>query len=272
MKRIQIALASVTLLAFAGVPPEPRRLLAFDGEAKALVTGLTPSRPAAVQAPATSMVDVERARAYNDRIVSTARRLPPRTSLAELVRLVMQGTADGATAAGDVANEHRTALVVLAVYVNGWKLQAIVPEARAWPRAERRNVVLRGRHDLSQHFMVSAVIAAFAGTPIANAVGLYKEMDDARSGSGFSFSDLAADRAGTTFGDMATRSPESARLLQSRLSAGLTENDMMPEVSGLPEKLSQAEFTRRFGAAAGPAYNQLVDEIERRVAALALFQ
>ncbi len=47
---------------------------------------------------------------------------------------------------------------------------------------------------------------------------------------------------------------------------------MMPEITGLPDNLSQSELTRRFGGVGTPAYNELADDIERRVAALALFQ
>ena len=66
--------------------------------------------------------------------------------------------------------------------------------------------------DLAQHFIVSAVIAAAGGTPIAAAAGVYKELNDARDGSGFSFSDIAADRAGRALRRCSPRSlKQSAR-------------------------------------------------------------
>ncbi len=240
------------------------------------LTGLRPG-PAAAQQPASTAVapaaamDVERLRAQHERIVTMARRLAPHTSLADLVRLVMQDPPAG-TVAAPAPEDNRAALVAVAFYVNGWPLAAVVPEARDWPRPETRVVILRGRHDLAQHFTVSALIAAFAGTPLATMAGLYKEMADAHGGSGFSFSDLAADRAGTLFGDAATRSGESARRLRARLGTGLLEDDMMPSVDGLPDNLSRAEFARRYGGVGAPAYNELVETIDRRVAALTLFQ
>jgi hypothetical protein len=273
MTRTKTVLTFAALLAFVGVPSgRAAGHLPAVAHGRALpAVQLAPARLAVIQAPAKPPLDVERLRAAQERIVSAARSLPMPASLTELMRAVMKGVDEEATSR-DAIEEHRTALVALAVYVNGWRLEALVPEARGWPRAERRSVLLRGRSDLTQHFMVSAVIAAFSGTPIANAVGLYKEMDDLRGSSGFSFSDLAADRAGTMFGDMAGRSGESARHLQARLSAGLTEDDMMPEIADLPDNLSPSEFTRLVGAVGAPAYNQLVEDIDRRVAALALFQ
>ena len=148
----------------------------------------------------------------------------------------------------------------------------MVPEARSWPRLDRRTVLLRGRDDLSKHFALSALIAAAAGAPLAQLAGLFKELDDARHGSGFSFADLAADRAGTKLGQTASVSIESGRLLLARIGRSFTEDDMMPTIDGLPEGLPQAEFTRLFGGVGAPAYKEMVAEIDRRVATLALFR
>ena len=92
-------------------------------------------------------------------------------------------------------------------------------------------------------------------------------MDDARGGSGFSFADLAADRAGTRFGELAVHRPTH---LANILSGGV--DALMPPIDGLPEHLMSDEFARRFGTVGSPAYQGVVAEIERRIAALALFQ
>jgi hypothetical protein len=109
--------------------------------------------------------------------------------------------------------ENRAAIVVLTFYANGKGLAAIVPAARAWPRPAAHTMTLYGRDDFSKHFLVSAALAANAGGPLADAVGLYKEVDDARVGSGFSFNDIAADRAGTRFGEFAAGNKETAARL-----------------------------------------------------------
>lgn len=166
--------------------------------------------------------------------------------------------------------EHRALIAVLAFYVNGQGWERIIPDAASWKRAAPRLVTLRGRHDLAQHFIVSAGIAAFAGTPLADAVGLEKELEDSRGGSGFSFDDLAADRAGTVFGQRATGDGWTA--LQHRVAAGVSESDLMPDVSGLPSFMPEAEFQRRFGGVGAPPYLAMMQEIERRVAACALYR
>ncbi|MGL6109607.1 MAG: hypothetical protein ACRC2B_05845, partial [Rubrivivax sp.] len=120
------------------------------------------------------------------------------------------------------------------------------------------------------HFLISAVIAAEAGTPLADAVGLWKELADARrGGSGFSFNDLAADRAGTRFGELVVRDTER---LQARIAAGVIDTDLMPQVSDLPEHLPEPEFVARFGGVGGAGYNRLLADIEARIDALPMFQ
>jgi len=131
---------------------------------------------------------------------------------------------------------------------------------------------MAGRGDLAQHFTVSAALSAAAGAALADFIGLYKEIDDARRGSGFSFADLAADRAGTRLGQLATATEESARRLHVLLRAGAVERDMMPDITGLPEGIPQDEFARRYQGDGAAAYDELVQTIERRLSALALFK
>ena len=169
------------------------------------------------------------------------------------------------------AGENRAALVVLAFYVNGNSLGRLLPAANSWPRPTEQVVTLNGRDDFAKHFIVSAALAANAGSPLADAVGVYKEIADSRGGSGFSFNDIAADRAGTRFGEYAARSA-SARRLQQKLAAGLSENDLMPDTADLPEYMQEAEFKRVFGGFDGPEYKLMMAEIERRIAALPLYR
>jgi hypothetical protein len=44
--------------------------------------------------------------------------------------------------------------------------------------------------------MLSAVIAATADSNLSALVGVFKEIEDSKGGTGFSFPDLAADKAG----------------------------------------------------------------------------
>jgi hypothetical protein len=119
------------------------------------------------------------------------------------------------------------------------------------------------------HYLISAALAAEAGGPFADAVGVFKEVLDARGASGFSFNDLAADRAGTRFGLLARRSPA---LVQARLAAELRDEDLLPDIRDLPESLRPAEFTARYGAIGSPAYQRLLADIEARLDRLPLYR
>jgi len=217
--------------------------------------------------------DEERLKAHQTRLVEITAdaRLPRQVSLVSLLIPLMAHAAERG-ANGDAIAENRAALIVLAFYVNGRGLGAVVPAARHWPRAAPRSITLSGRTDFSQHFTVSAAIAATAGSPLSDAIGVYKEVEDARSGSGFSFTDIAADRAGTVFGQHATRSSDSARVLQTRVVAGTVEADLMPQALDLPEMMTEAEFKRRFGGVGEASYKRVMEEIERRVGRLALYR
>ncbi len=219
--------------------------------------------------------DQERMKVYQARLVTlssapkTPRELPLGTLIQSLFSLAAERSAGGAS---DAAAENRAAIIVLTFYVNGKGLNAIVPSAQQWPLPVRRHVTLGGRDDFSQHFTISAALAATSGSPLSNAVGLYKEVDDSRGGSGFSFNDIAADRAGTRFGELATGAQADIQKLHSLLAKGLRDQDVLPDVKDLPEFMQEAEFKRRFGGIGGPGYVKMMDTIERRIAALPLYR
>ncbi|MBK7813600.1 MAG: hypothetical protein IPJ52_04425 [Rhodocyclaceae bacterium] len=73
-----------------------------------------------------------------------------------------------------------------------------IPVARQWPQPHRVTLTLRDREDSAQHFVVSAALAAWAGEPAAEAIGVYKELDDARHGAAL-VRRPRRDRAGTRF-------------------------------------------------------------------------
>jgi hypothetical protein len=172
---------------------------------------------------------------------------------------------DGADGRPDPVADNRAALLVLAAYVNDRRLP--VPAA-ATP--ERRRVLLRGRHDLAQHFSISAAAAAKGGSPLSHMVGLAKELADADGGSGFSFADMLANRAGIRFSEAATGSPDGARHVRRMAAAGLTEADIMPDPGGLPEGMQQAALARTIGTPSSLGYARLIDHIDRRIEATRL--
>ena len=192
-------------------------------------------------------------------------------TLADVMALLFRLAAERSTS-GDAVAENRAAIVVLAFFVNGKGLGAIVPAARDWPQLPPSKVLLDGREDFSQHFTISAAIAANAAAPLSNAIGVYKEVDDSRNGSGFSFKDVAADRAGTRFGELAVSNKESALRMQRQVAAGIRDSDILPRVADLPEFMPETEFKKRFGSIGSPAYKRMMDDIERRIATLPLYR
>jgi hypothetical protein len=165
----------------------------------------------------------------------------------------------------DAGEGNRHALATLALYVTGRRVGSWLRQAQSWPTIPRRAVTLAGREDLAKHFLVSAIVAAEADNALADAVGLTKEIDDSRGGSGFSFVDLAADKAGTRFGLAAANSPDD---VHRAIARGMGESEIMPGTAGLPESLTEAQFAARFGGVGQPAYTAMVTVIDARIAAL----
>ncbi len=181
-----------------------------------------------------------------------------------------QQRAAGSSAAADPVAENRALLLILGTWASEHGTRTLLPDTRHEPRPFALS--LQQRRDWAQHFLVSAAIAAGGDTLLSNAVGIFKEVSDSRGGSGFSFGDLAADRAGTRFGQLATASRASALQTQRLLQQGIVEADIMPPARDLPENLREAEFDRRYGGVDAPEYQRVVTEIDRRVAACRLYR
>jgi hypothetical protein len=129
-------------------------------------------------------------------------------------------------------------------------------------------VTLRDRPDWVRHFMVSAALTQLSAAVVSDAAGLLKEELDAARGSGFSFGDLLADRAGRRFGELAVRSPRSAIALQKALAHRWGPEQLMPPAEGLPEGLSDSELERRYGGVGGAGYESIVQDIDARIGRL----
>lgn len=213
--------------------------------------------------------DRERLLAYTGSIAAASRGslFGGKTSLADLLGPVFAAARDRTGATGDAAAENRAAILALMLYVQGVDVQRLLGEpADESLQPAPRTLTLQARSDFAQHFLISAGVAAAGGSRLADAVGLFKEIDDSRGGSGFSFTDLAADRAGVRFAETATG--PGAEKVQNLLADGAAESVFMPEARDLPEFMPEAEFKRRFGGVGAPEYQRVADEIEERIAAL----
>jgi hypothetical protein len=165
--------------------------------------------------------------------------------------------------------ENRAALLALGILLGHRRLEDFVGQVvdeRDWRRAAPlARTTLRGRGDWTKHFFVSAALTVLSAQAPSDAIGLFKEELDAGGGSGFSFGDLMADRAGTTFALLATRDDAAARTLQERLAAGFRVDDFFPEAADLPEDIQAAELEARYGGVGGRLFRQYAAEVERRL-------
>lgn len=226
-----------------------------------------PDLPGQISNALLSSQEREQLLVYQKRLTELSKSGAGVIGLTDLIRPLFE-LASVRSKTGDPTLENRAVIRVLAFYVNQKDLSTLVQGVEHWPRPKWRPVTLQNRDDFSKHFLISAFLAADAGTPLANAMGVYKEIQDSQGGSGFSFNDIAADRAGTRFGERAI-SEKSAKALQTLLLT-VTEVDIMPKTADLPEFMSAATFQQRFGGLEGAAYRKMMQEIELRISALAI--
>ena len=189
-----------------------------------------------------------------------------RGSALELLRALVREAAERTAAGADPVAENRTAVLLAAAQAFG-----CTPVASGGP-ARHVGPALHRRHDLGQHFVGSAALAALLDREASESVGRDKEVSDARELSGFSFSDIAANRAGARFGDLATASARSARRVQEWMEQAASDTDIMPEVRGLPDHLPEQELKRQFGEPGEGAYERVLEEIEARIADIPLYR
>ncbi|HEX2831282.1 MAG TPA: hypothetical protein VHP37_33455 [Burkholderiales bacterium] len=174
----------------------------------------------------------------------------------------------------DPVEHNRAALLALGIALGDERAARLVgitldPKLMRSIAALREGVTLNGREDWARHYTLSAALAVLRHPIAADAAGLMKEELDALThGSGFSFADLAADRAGVRFAGAATRSEASARALQARLARGFSAGDFFPAVHDLPENLTTEQFRRDYGGVGAALYRRMVARIEARLDAL----
>lgn len=174
------------------------------------------------------------------------------------------------SSSGQSVAQNRTALLALGIVLGHHRIQSLtgpVMDEDTAAAAEKAYgyATLRSRADWTKHFFVSAALTVIAAEDVSNATGLFKEEKDADGGSGFSFGDLLADRSGTTFAEVATRSEASARSIQERLKQGFRVDDYFPEGKDLPENIQDSELKSRYGGVGGELYGRWMMEIERRI-------
>lgn len=128
-------------------------------------------------------------------------------------------------------------------------------------------VTFGGRVDAKRHFVVAAAIQAASNRGFAVSVGEFKELHDTiDGGSGFDFSDLAANNSGIRLSDRMMAAPLAEwPAIIARIGA---ERDVLARLDGLPPRMTDAEFAETFGSVDSPEYADIIARIEARIDAL----
>ncbi len=172
---------------------------------------------------------------------------------------------------GSATLENEAAILAVAIYAGSYRFTTLIGDLsfaiNKIPQPKYKPI-LKGRQDLSLHFVFSAAIKLMSQKGISIAVGEFKElMDRGQGGTGYSFIDLAADLAGAHFAELAVQ-PESALILQAVMSTATMEDVFMVSIEGLEEGLSKTEFETKYFQVDSPEYKKMVDIINQRLSEL----
>ncbi|KAF3983051.1 MAG: hypothetical protein HFP81_08740 [Methylococcales symbiont of Hymedesmia sp. n. MRB-2018] len=195
-----------------------------------------------------------------------------RLSLSDLLQPLFESAYKRST--GKTAKaENRAVLIAVSTYVNKHEIESYLPFDISPATNQQYPASLYKRTDMAKHFIASAVLAATGGKALATILGQEKELNDAKQGSGFSFIDLASNKAGLYFGKMAaTRSKNKARRLQLAMSKIKDYSAFMPDVRDLPENLSEKDFKRDFESIYSVKYQNMLKAIDQRISALIIYR
>nr|WP_136250498.1 hypothetical protein [Ningiella ruwaisensis] len=210
---------------------------------------------------------------FLSRLPGDEQRATPNPSLAYFLNEIMKEALRRDTLRPEVENE--AALLALAVYTGNYRFARLIGDINIpitnMPTAPKAPT-LAGRKDLSLHFVYSAAIKLLSEQGFSIAVGEFKElMDRGEGGSGYSFTDLAADLAGAHFAKLAV-DPEHAQNIQTLIAHSDDEFLFFPSLEQLDEGLDAQAFANKYQAVDSPAYQQAVDLINQRLQALPVSQ
>jgi hypothetical protein len=171
--------------------------------------------------------------------------------------------------------ENRAALLALAIFLGSPNFNSVVgavdDETLTTCQPRSSQIVLANRSDLRLHFIYSVALKIISDSGISFAIGEFKELlDSQQGGSGFSFADLAADRAGIRLAEMALDENGALRV-QYMASELRQEKAFFPSIAGLPEGIPQQVFDER-GGIEGAYYKQHLATINQRIDRLALYK
>ena len=198
---------------------------------------------------------------YCDLVAEHARQ--PDLDFTTQVRRVMRMGSPGGVA--EAVAENRAAMVALAMMTVGVRAGDLAGSAATDARRcpfDPPGFTLAGRADLAKHWSLSAALGATVGGNFTRAMGEWKELSDSLpGGSGFSFVDLTADRAGRRIGGAAT-SPGKALALRAALADAEGETLLPIDAALFREGMTNGEFVARYGNIDSKNFSHAVRQID----------
>ncbi|WP_303453663.1 hypothetical protein [Colwellia sp. 1_MG-2023] len=175
--------------------------------------------------------------------------------------------------------ENQAAITALIIYFGADRFELLVGDVIIREKEQlvirnrlRKHVSLQTRPDLQKHFIYSMALQLFSSHGASDAIGEFKEfLDTNKGGSGFSFADLQADRAGTRLAMIVTKSEKNAKRAQ-QLLANVTDAELLPSIEGLHEGLNEDSFEKKFKDVLSKDYQQTLTEIDNRLKNLPVYQ
>jgi len=211
---------------------------------------------------------------YQEKLVDTIAALPESAGtigLNDLFRPIFLFANINSVAGADPVAENRAAFIVLSTYLTDFNLEQLVGTDLDIPVSRPLKVVIERREDLARHVSGSAAISASAGASMAELLSVYKEVHDSRYRTGFSFTDIAANQAGSLLGMLATRSTEDALLFQQIMMDSESPGDYLPQL-GTYDGMTEAEFIEQYGSRESEAYRMRLKNISDSIAARPFYQ
>ena len=201
------------------------------------------------------------------------------------IALYIRHLFDLASARTSISNEYlaveenKAAITALIIYFGADRFELLVGDVIVREHEQlvvrnrlRRHTTLQNRPDLQKHFIYSMALQLFSSHGASDAIGEYKEfLDTNKGGSGFSFADLQADRAGTRLAMIVTKSEQQAKRAQAIL-AFVTDEQLLPSIEGLEEGLNEDSFEKKFKDVRSKDYQKTLKEIDNRLKSLPVYQ
>lgn len=179
---------------------------------------------------------------------------------------------------GDPVAETRAALLAIGLVTlgeEGKTLASMVMPYDAPCIPQPSLLILAGRSDLPKHLIMSSSLAIVFADRFSKAAGEWKELHDsvAEGGTGFSFVDLMADRAGLRLGMATNGDRELLREMQYGLAYAGDER-LLPAraLQKYQEGLRGKDFEKEYAGLDDERYRQIVADIDAELDKIPLYK